>query len=390
MTPPPTKTSPRYSSIDEVLALAAKGEMFILVDDAKPDAKPDAKHSQASSGDLCVLAEFATADTINFMSKHARGMICLALDQNRSEALGLNLPTRQYDESRDTAITLSLDAREGITTGISARDRAHTIAVAADPKYGPSDITTPGHLFPLIAKQGGTLVRAGRTEAIIDIAAAANSWHAGVLCHIMGEDGQLANHHHLHHLASTHNLPLCTIADLIAWKRQRETIIKRQAEMILHSKIGGDWRLLLYINKASYAEHIALIKGDLTSPDPVLVRMHALNIMTDVLGETMADRTGSEVQNAMRMIAAEGRGVVVILREPSPTTLSDLIARKLAGDAASRPEVRNYGVGAQILNDLGIDRMVLLSNAKRVVVGLDGYGLSIVGYKKFDEGGENG
>ena len=372
-----TKPSP-YSSIDQLLKLAGKGKLFILVDDQHEDG----------GGDVCVLAEYATADAINFMLTHARGVICLALDGVRGEALGLNTSDQRYDGPRESAVTVSIDAKVGISSGVSADDRARSIGVAANPKYGAGDITSPGHLFPLIARAGGTLVRAGRTEALVDIGRAAGSWAAGVLCQIMNDKGDLASRDELHAFATSHKLAISTIADLIKWKRQRETIVKRQAEMVLRSHIGGDWRMLLYINTASYAEHIALIKGDLTSPEPVLVRMHALNIMTDVLGEDMAGRTGSEVQSAMRIIAAEGRGVVVILREPSPTALSDLMGQKLGGDMGSRPEIRNYGVGAQILNDLGIDRMILLSNARRVVVGLDGYGLSIAGYRRFDEKGD--
>ncbi len=367
------------TDINQLIDLAKSGEMFILVDGDDDD----------SHGDLCVLSEFATPEAINFMSKHARGLICLAIDRQRAETLGLDYPEVSYDAPRQSAITVSIEALEGVTNGISAQDRALSIAVAANPKYGASDITSPGHLFPLIARDGGTLVRAGRTEAIVDIAYAARSWPSGVLCEMMKEDGALADFPWLKKFAKKHNLAIGTITDLIGLRRQSQTIVKRGGEMILRSSIGGAWRMMIYINTASYAEHVALVKGDISSDEPVLVRMHALNIMSDVLGEDIEGRTGTEIQSAMRMIANEGRGVVVMLREPSPTTLSDLVQRKISGDSQSRPEIRNYGVGAQILIDLGIEDMVLLSNVQRNIVGLDGYGLTVTAYRPFSRPGSD-
>ena len=359
------------SSIDEIITAAKNGEVFILVDD----------EDRENEGDVCVLAEFATPEAINFMAKYARGLICLAMDRSRVEQLGLPLMQKRHESRHETAFTVSIEARDGVTTGISAHDRSRTIQVASNPQYDANHITTPGHIFPLMARDGGTLVRAGHTEAMVDIARIAGSTPAGVICEIMNDDGTMARLPDLIPFAKEHNLKIGTIADLIAWRRERETIVKRGAETLIHSKVGGDWRMIVYINTASYAEHVALIKGDISSSDPVLVRMHGMNIMTDVLGETGAGRTGSEIQSAMKAVADEGRGVVVMLREPSATTLSDLVKRRSVDDGSGEGQIRNYGVGAQILLDLGITEMVLLSNTQRNIIGLDGYGLTIAGYQ---------
>ena len=358
--------------IDEIIEAAGRGEMFILVDD----------ESRENEGDICVLAEHATPEAVNFMAKHARGLICLALERRRVEQLGLALMEKRHESRHDTAFTVSIEARDGITTGISAHDRARTIEVASDPRYSASDITTPGHVFPLLARDGGTLVRAGHTEAVVDIARLAGAAHpAGVVCEIMKDDGTMARLPDLVAFARGHGIKIGTIADLIAWRRQRETIVRRRGETVIDSAHGGEWRMIVFVNTASYAEHLALVKGDISSEEPVLVRMHAMNILTDVLGERGAGRTGLEVQSAMRAISEEGRGVVVMLREPSPTTLSDQVGGRAAGNAPGEGEIRSYGVGAQILLDLGISDMVLLTNTQRNIVGLDGYGLAISGYR---------
>jgi 3,4-dihydroxy 2-butanone 4-phosphate synthase/GTP cyclohydrolase II len=359
------------STIDEVIESAKSGELFILVDD----------EGRENEGDVCVLAEHATPDAINFMAKFGRGLICLALERERVETLGLLLMEKRHESRHETAFTVSIEAREGVTTGISAHDRAHTIKVASDPQFNASHITTPGHIFPLMARDGGTLVRAGHTEAVVDIARAAGSVPSGVICEIMNDDGSMARLPDLIPFAKEHGLKIGSIADLIAWRRERDTIIKRGAETLITSKIGGEWRMIVYINTASYAEHVALIKGDISSNEPVLVRMHGMNILTDVLGETGAGRTGTEIQSAMQKIADEGRGVIVMLREPSPTTLSDLLQSRNKPDIPTKNTIRSYGVGAQILLDLGISEMTLLSNTQRPVVGLDGYGLTIKGYR---------
>jgi 3,4-dihydroxy 2-butanone 4-phosphate synthase/GTP cyclohydrolase II len=359
------------SSIDELIEVARRGEVFILVDD----------EDRENEGDVCVLAEHATPQAINFMAKYGRGLICLAMERKRVEQLGLPLMQKRHESRHETAFTVSIEAREGITTGISAHDRARTIEVASNPIYDASHIATPGHIFPLMARDGGTLVRAGHTEAMVDIARVAGSIPAGVICEIMNDDGSMARLPDLIGFAREHGLKIGTIADLIAWRRERETIVKRGAETLIHSKIGGEWRMIVYINTASYAEHVALIKGDISSDKPVLVRMHGMNIMTDVLGEVGAGRTGTEIQSAMQAIADETRGVVVMLREPSPTSLSDLVQSHANPSSGHKNQIRSYGVGAQILLDLGISHMELLSNTKRNIVGLDGYGLTVTGYR---------
>ena len=360
------------SSTDEIIEAAGNGELFILVDD----------ESRENEGDICVLAEHATPDAINFMAKHARGLVCLALERKRVEQLGLSLMEKRHESRHDTAFTVSIEARDGITTGISAHDRARTIEIASDPQYSASHITTPGHIFPLLARDGGTLVRAGHTEAVVDIARLAGSKNpAGAICEIMKDDGTMARLPDLVSFAKEHGLKIGSIADLIAWRRQRETIVRRQGETVINSVHGGEWRMIVFVNTASYAEHLALIKGDISSDEPVLVRMHGMNILTDVLGESAGGRTGLEVQSAMRAISEEGRGVIVMLREPSPTTLSDQVSNRAAGTAPAEGEIRSYGVGAQILLDLGISEMILLSNTRRNIVGLDGYGLAISGYR---------
>jgi 3,4-dihydroxy 2-butanone 4-phosphate synthase/GTP cyclohydrolase II len=359
------------STMEDIIESARKGEMFILVDD----------EDRENEGDVCVLAEHATPDAINFMAKFARGLICLAMERERVEVLGLPLMEKRNEGRHETAFTVSIEAREGVTTGISAHDRARTIHIASNPQYDAAHITTPGHIFPLMARDGGTLVRAGHTEAVVDIARAAESIPAGVICEIMNDDGSMARLPDLILFAREHGLKIGTIADLIAWRRERDTIIRRGAETLINSKVGGEWRMIVYINTASYAEHVALIKGDISSNEPVLVRMHGMNILTDVLGETGAGRTGTEIQSAMQAIADEGRGVIVMLREPSPTTLSDLLQSRSSKETAPENTIRSYGVGAQILLDLGISEMTLLSNTKRAVIGLDGYGLTIKGYR---------
>lgn len=359
------------SSVEEIIEAAQNGEVFILVDD----------EDRENEGDVCVLAEHATPEAINFMAKYARGLICLAMDRERVERLGLPLMQKRHESRHETAFTVSIEARDGVTTGISAHDRARTIEVASNPIYDANHITTPGHIFPLMARDGGTLVRAGHTEAMVDIARAAGSIPAGVICEIMNDDGSMARLPDLIPFAKTHGLKIGTIADLIAYRRDRETIVKRGPETLITSKAGGDWRMIVYINTASYAEHVALIKGDISSEEPVLVRMHGMNIMTDVLGETGAGRTGSEMQSAMNAIAEEGRGVIVMLREPSKTTLSDLVQSRAKVESSGEGQIRSYGVGAQILLDLGINEMELLSNTQRNIVGLDGYGLTITGYR---------
>ena len=343
-----------------------RGRMVILVDD----------EGRENEGDLAIPAELADADAINFMAKHGRGLICLALTGKRVRELDLPLMARTNESRHRTAFTVSIEAREGITTGISAADRARTIAVAIDPGSGKSDIGSPGHVFPLVARDGGVLVRAGHTEAAVDLARLAGYAPAGVICEIMNDDGTMARLPDLVKFAQFHNLKIATIADLIAYRRRHETIVKRTHEIDFESRYGGRFRLVVYVNRVEYAEHIALVKGDVDGGGPVLVRMHALNVLEDLLGDE-PDR-GSQLHAAMAEIGRRGQGVVVLIREPRPTALSDLVERRLGAGEARSPRLRDYGAGAQILLDLGVKDMILLSNtARRTIVGLDGYGLSV-------------
>jgi len=366
------------STIEEVIADAKAGKLFILVDD----------EDRENEGDLCVVAECATADAINFMAKYGRGLICLALTRQRTETLGLAMMDRRNESRHETAFTVSIEAREGVTTGISAHDRAHTIKTAIDPNCNERDITTPGHIFPLVGRDGGTLVRAGHTEAVIDIARAAGYDNpAGVICEIMNDDGRMARLPDLVTFAKAHDLKIASIADLIAWRRRNESLVQRMVETTVTTRIGGDWRMMIYANTISNIEHIALIKGDISGDAPVLVRMHALDLMADLLGEVSEKRAGNELAAAMQMIGDAGQGVVVVLREASASSLTAMVSQKIVAqiDGGSNRELRDYGVGAQILTDLGVSQMVLLSNTRPNVVSLEGYDLEIIDWQPLQQ-----
>ena len=366
------------SKIEEVIADAKAGKLFILVDD----------EARENEGDLCVVAECATADAINFMAKYGRGLICLALTRQRTETLGLTMMDRRNESRHETAFTVSIEAREGVTTGISAHDRAHTIKTAIDPNCNERDITTPGHIFPLVARDGGTLVRAGHTEAVIDIARAAGYDNpAGVICEIMNDDGRMARLPDLVTFAKEHDLKIASIADLIAWRRRNESLVQRMVETTVTTRIGGDWRMMIYTNTISNIEHIALVKGDISGDTPVLVRMHALDLMADLLGEVSEKRTGNELASAMKMIGNAGQGVVVVLREASASSLTAMVSQKIVAqiEGGSNRELRDYGVGAQILTDLGISQMILLSNTRPNVVSLEGYDLEIIDWQPLQQ-----
>jgi 3,4-dihydroxy 2-butanone 4-phosphate synthase/GTP cyclohydrolase II len=360
------------SPIEAIIEDARNGKMFILVDD----------EDRENEGDLIIPAQVADANAINFMAKYGRGLICLSLTGERVKQLGLPLMA-QYNSSRhQTAFTISIEAREGVTTGISAADRALTIAVAIDPSKGPADIATPGHVFPLMARDGGVLVRAGHTEASVDIARLAGLNPSAVICEIMKDDGTMARLPDLVEFAKTHDLKIATIAALIAYRRRYDSLIRREVETVLESTYGGAWKMLVYVNRVHYAEHIALVKGTITPEKPTLVRMHAADILHDSLGDLYQEKQG-ELQRAMEFIANEGSGVLVLLREPRKNSLSTILKTRLGETPPEQPILRDYGIGAQILNDLGITSMRLLSNTQRSVIGLEGYGLSIEGYESF-------
>lgn len=368
------------SPITDIIADAKAGKMFILVDD----------ETRENEGDLIIPAQFADAEAVNFMARHGRGLICLAMTEARVEWLGLPLMARHNQSRHSTAFTISIEAREGVTTGISAADRATTIAAAIDPAKGAADIVSPGHIFPLVARDGGVLVRAGHTEAAVDIARLAGLNPAGVICEIMKDDGTMARLPDLLPFAAEHGLKIGTIADLIAHRRRSEKLVEKILEQPFTSQFGGEFTLKLYRSHLSEAEHIALVKGDISGDTPVLVRMHALNVLADTLHDASNPKSG-ELAASLQKVAEAGRGVVVLLRSPLP----DAISQSLHERSALLPEgvenitektIRDYGVGAQILLDLGVRDMLLLSNSKKQVVGLEGYGLNIVGYEaiRFD------
>ncbi|MEK9724110.1 MAG: 3,4-dihydroxy-2-butanone-4-phosphate synthase [Rhodospirillaceae bacterium] len=361
------------SSIEDIIDDARNGRMFILVDD----------EDRENEGDLVIPGQMATPEAINFMAKHGRGLICLALTRDRLASLELPMMQRRNTSRHQTAFTVSIEAREGVTTGISASDRARTVAVAIDPSKGPEDIVCPGHIFPLEAREGGVLVRAGHTEAAVDVSRLAGLNPSGVICEIMNEDGTMARLPDLIKYAQFHGLKIGTIADLIAYRLRNDRIITRTLDTTLNSVYGGAFRMILYTNEVAYAEHIALVKGEISADRPVPVRMHALNVLNDVLGEKTAGKAG-ELQTAMEMVSQMDHGVVVLIREPHPTALSDRIRRSI-GEAPQpkatvdpRNILRDYGVGAQILLDLGVRDMILLSNTQHTIVGLEGYGLRVV------------
>jgi 3,4-dihydroxy 2-butanone 4-phosphate synthase/GTP cyclohydrolase II len=355
------------SSMEELIEDARSGRMFILVD----------AEDRENEGDLVIPAQMCTPQAVNFMAKHGRGLICLALTQERASALRIPMMTPVNSTSHQTAFAVSIEAKEGISTGISAHDRAHTISVAIDATKGPDDIVMPGHVFPLIARHGGALVRAGHTEAAVDIARLAGLYPAGVICEIMNDDGTMARLPDLVQFAQLHGLKIGTIAELIAHRRRYDHFVQRKVESDFESHYGGNWRMIVYVNTIEYAEHIALVKGDISGSDPVLVRMHALNIFTDMLGYEPYAR--DILPESMRIVAAAGRGVVVLLSNSRPTFVSDVVLRKTPDDI-DRRRVKEYGVGAQILLDLGITNMTLLTDTpEKKIVALDGYGLNIAG-----------
>ncbi|WP_085311405.1 3,4-dihydroxy-2-butanone-4-phosphate synthase [Planktotalea arctica] len=359
--------SDAISSVQEIIEDARNGRMFILVD----------HEDRENEGDLVIPAQMATPEAINFMAMHGRGLICLALPGERIEALGLQLMSTNNSSRHETAFTISIEAREGVTTGISAHDRARTVAVAIDAAKGAADIATPGHVFPLKARNGGVLVRAGHTEAAVDVSRLAGLNASGVICEIMNDDGTMSRLPELVAFAQKHSLKIGTISDLIAYRRRNDNLVKVRAEETVTSEFGGEWNMRIYTDETQGAEHIVLIKGDLSGDTPVLTRMHAMDPMLDVIGTGPKGRAG-EFSDAMKAVAAEGRGVVVLLRDT---------AMKLDPENDVSPQtLRRYGLGAQILSSLGLSKLELLTNSPTPkVVGLEAYGLEIVGTRKISE-----
>ncbi len=368
--------SAAISPIEEIVEEARNGRMYILVD----------AEDRENEGDLIIPAQFATPAQVNFMAKYGRGLICLSVTRDRARTLELDMMARENRESMKTAFTVSIEAKEGVTTGISAHDRAHTIAVAIDPTKNADDIVSPGHVFPLVAKEGGVLVRAGHTEASVDISRLAGLYPAAVICEIMNDDGSMARLPELVTFAQLHGMKIGTIADLIAWRRRHDRFLERRIESDFESAWGGKFRIIVFRNTLDGAEHVALVKGRVQGDQPTLVRVHRVDFLSDFLGE--AGKREGLVKRAMeKLSASEEAGVVVLVR----MGMGEEIARALGGQAeaqataeAAHP-LREYGVGAQILKDLGVRRMILMSNTRpNVLPGLDGYGLTVEGWRRID------
>jgi 3,4-dihydroxy 2-butanone 4-phosphate synthase/GTP cyclohydrolase II len=368
------------SSTAEIVDDMLNGRMVILV---------DAEHRE-NEGDLVIPAQMATPDAVNFMAKHGRGLICLTLLQSRAQELGLEFMVRTKAARERTAFTQSIEAREGVSTGISAHDRARTIATAIDPTKDAADIVSPGHVFPLVAREGGVLIRAGHTEASVDLARIAGLYPAAVICEIMNEDGTMARMPDLIPFAQRHGLKIGTIEDLIAYRLKHDRLVKQVAETKVDSAVAGSFDLRVFTTTVEPVEHLALVKGDISGRGgPVLVRVHAVNVLGDLLGIGGEPGQDEIVAKAMRAIEREGRGVIVLIRDLGPKSVSEWVGRRSkaeAGEKAARGRRQvEIGVGSQILRELGVSDMVLLTNAPAdVYVGLEAYGLRIVGTRAIE------
>ena len=360
--------TPVLVGIEEIIEEARNGRMFVLVDD----------EDRENEGDLVIPAQMATPAAINFMATYGRGLICLSLSRKRVDQLGLDLMSRKNGTRHETAFTVSIEAREGVTTGISAADRARTVSVAIDSSRGADDITTPGHVFPLVARDGGVLVRAGHTEAAVDISRLAGLNPSGVICEIMNDDGTMSRLDDLIGFARKHGLKIGTIRDLIAYRRRNDHLVERLGERDFTSDYGGAWKLITYRNTVDGSESFVLQKGHIDPAQPTLARVHTISLLADMLGEPGPSKR--QLQRAMAAIGEEGSGVIVLLirpREADPL--------RGGGDDPSA-ELRTYGIGAQILADLGVHDMILLSNSHPNVPGIEGYGIDIVDTRPIPEG----
>lgn len=353
---------PALVGIEEIIDEARNGRMYILVDD----------EDRENEGDLIIPAQMATPNAVNFMATYGRGLICLALSRSRVEALGLEPMTANNTESMQTAFTISIEAKEGVTTGISAADRARTVSVAIDATKGPGDIVKPGHVFPLTARDGGVLVRAGHTEAAVDISRLAGLNPSGVICEIMNEDGSMARLDDLIGFARKHDLKIGTIRDLIEYRRRNDHLVERVSERTFESDYGGQWKLITYRNTVDGSEALVLQKGHVVNGEPTLVRVHPISVLNDVLGQTGERKR--VLQRSMQAVGQHGSGVIVVLRD-----------RPATGSYSEEDEIRNVGIGSQILADLKIHDMILLSNSQPNVVAIEGYGLNIVDHMPIPE-----
>lgn len=367
------------SPIEEGIEDVRNGKMVIIVDD----------EDRENEGDVMIASEKVTVQAVNFMARYACGLICLSLTEERARQLNLPLMVQDNTSPYNTAFTVSIEARTGVTTGISAHDRARTILTAIDDNTGPDDLSRPGHIFPLIARPGGVLVRVGHTEASSDIARLAGLKPSGVICEVMKEDGSMARLPDLEVFAEEHGLKIVTIADLIQYKMRKEKLVRRAVETRLPTRYGGEFRLIAYENDMDGLEHLAFVKGDIQPDDVVLVRVHSECMTGDVFGSMRCD-CGEQLRLAMAMIGKEGKGVLVYMRQEGRGIglVNKIKAYSLQDEGADTVEanealgfgddLRDYGVGAQILNDIGVRKMKLITNNPRKIVGLEGYGLSVV------------
>mgnify|MGYP003329475022 CR=1 FL=1 len=360
-----------FATIDEIIQDAKQGKMFIIVDDEQRE----------NEGDLVIPAQFADKEAINFMAKYGRGLICLALTEDRVRELKLPLMSPFNNSRHGTAFTLSIEAKEGVSTGISAADRAKTIADAIDETKGAEHICTPGHVFPLVARNGGVLTRAGHTEAAIDISRQAKLNTSGVICEIMNEDGTMARVPDLMNFAAKHDLKIATIADLISYRRKSENLVSKEITSKVTTKYG-EFELSVYVSKTEYAEHLVLKYGELDYSRPVMVRMHSQNILADILGVKETKKEDNLTKSLE--IITKNNGIIVMLRSPQKNRVSETL-KSINGNISERPSgniIRDYGIGAQILRDMGVREMRLITHSEKSIIGLESFGLKIIEYIK--------